>query len=177
MPPYCYEFPRPAVTTDVASFSFVGDIAKILLIQRRNPPFEGHWALPGGFIDPDEDLPTCARREFAEETGLLIDNLSMVGAYSEPKRDPRGRTITFAYATIIGLKDKGMARSAPAPNSDAADARWFNLSELPALAFDHDLIVRDAAKALACAIEQNQPSSANSTSLLNALRTFVAGRE
>ncbi len=174
MPSYCYEFPRPAVTTDVAAFNFADGTAKILLIQRLNPPFQGHWALPGGFINPNEDLPTCARREFAEETGLETSQLRLVNAYSEPNRDPRGRTITFAYATVIDPERADATGSDPVAKDDAADARWFDLFDLPDLAFDHDIIVRDAAKAARQAVEQNDASSANSISLLTALRDFAA---
>ncbi len=139
---YTYEYPRPAVTVDILLFAddLVG--RKVLLVQRKNPPFKDHWAFPGGFIEMDESLEGSARRELSEETGLSDVQLTQLGAFGDPHRDPRGRVITIAY---YGLIDAERVRLIA--GSDAADARWFSVASLPPLAFDH-------AEILAAAIEK-----------------------
>lgn len=141
---HCYDWPRPALTTDVAVFADCYGEASILLIQRRRGPFAGCWALPGGFLEEDETLEACAARELKEETGLEAGSLHLFGTYSTPGRDPRGRTVTVAYWTRLD-ENSGEA----AAGDDAADCRWFALSQLPELAFDHDRIIADAMKSLA----------------------------
>lgn len=106
---------------------------RVLLIERKNPPFG--WALPGGFVDPGEDLTTAVRREVAEETGLGLTHLSQFATYSDPDRDPRGHTISTVYAG----HPSGTAEAA----SDAQDLAWFLLTELPQTAFDHGQILAD----------------------------------
>ena len=110
----------------------------VLLIKRKNEPFKGEWALPGGFVEYDEDLPNAATRELQEETGLNITAVKEIGAFGKPKRDPRGRTISIAfYASIKKIQQvKG--------NDDAEDAKWFKISELKRikLAFDHAEIIQ-----------------------------------
>jgi len=113
---------------------------QVLLIQRGRPPFEGAWAIPGGFLEAHERIATCAVRELAEETGIQVSesDLRLVGIYDAPGRDPRGRVITVAYAVVV-----------PAPvevrgGDDAARAAWFPVESLPPLAFDHDVIIRDS---------------------------------
>ena len=138
---HCYDWPRPAVTTDIAVFSERGGVASILLIQRGHEPFAGSWALPGGFLDEGETLEACAARELAEETGLVAGDLSLFGTYSDPGRDPRGRTISVAFWTRVRAGVEAMA------GDDAAACRWFALEDLPDLAFDHDRIVKDAIRA------------------------------
>lgn len=134
---YCYKYPRPAVTTDCVIFGFDGSNLKILLVQRGIDPYKGIWALPGGFLNPMESAEVGALRELKEETGLESAYLEQFHAYSEPDRDPRERVITIAYLALVKLqKVKG--------GDDAADARWFPVNEVPQLAFDHDLILRDA---------------------------------
>ena len=112
----------------------------MLLIQRRNPPFKGAWAFPGGFMDMDETTEQCAIRELEEETGLRLSDVHQIGAYSKVDRDPRGRTITVAYLAII---DEPIAVTG---QDDAAKAEWFSLSALPQLAFDHYDIMQDAIR-------------------------------
>ena len=115
---------------------------KVLLIKRGNSPFKGRWAFPGGFMNMDETTEQCAIRELEEETGLKVTKLQQIGAYSKVDRDPRGRTITVAYLVRI---------DAPVPvigQDDAAQAKWWPLSALPQLAFDHDDIMRDAIEIL-----------------------------
>lgn len=134
---YTYEYPRPSVTTDCVVLTREAQ-PKVLLIQRRWEPFEGCWAIPGGFLDMDETTEQCARRELREETGLLLKDLRQVGAYSRVDRDPRGRTISVAYLAIVDspLPVEGL--------DDAARAEWFPVDQLPPLAFDHEEIMNDS---------------------------------
>lgn len=137
---HCYEFPRPAVTVDVAAFRSGPRGPEILLVRRGKPPFEGRWALPGGFLDLDEELEDAARRELREETGLEVDRLEQIGAFGKIGRDPRGRTITVVYGALAP------ADAEVRGGDDAAAAGWFPLGALPPLAFDHDEIVRRAVE-------------------------------
>ena len=107
----------------------------ILLIQRKNEPFKGKWALPGGYIDENETAEQCCAREALEETGLEIEVKQLIGVFSRPGRDPRG-TVAAAYLCgVTGGQLKG--------GSDANEAKWFPLGELPALAFDHKEIIKE----------------------------------
>lgn len=138
---YTYKYPHPAVTADCLVFAHTENGLELLLIQRRNEPCKGKWAFPGGFMNIDETTADAARRELKEETGLGVGDLHRVGVYDAVDRDPRERVITVAYYTIL---DK------PAEVSgldDAAQAKWFLLTELPDLAFDHKEILQ-AAKQL-----------------------------
>jgi 8-oxo-dGTP diphosphatase len=145
---YVYDWPRPMVTADAAVFAFVEGGARLLLIQRKHEPYQDHWALPGGFVEIDEDLPDAAARELAEETGLKGVSLEQLRAFGKPGRDPRGRTITIAYFGLL----TGDGRQVQAAD-DAAQARWFDVDHLPPLAFDHEKIVR-------CAIERLRQTNA-----------------
>ena len=136
---YVYDWPRPMVTVDAAVFAFFEGKAKLLLIQRKHEPYQGRWALPGGFVEMDEDLPEAAARELAEETGLRNVPLEQLGTFGRPDRDPRGRTITVVY---FGLAEKEREQIEAA--DDAAAVQWFDLESLPPMAFDHDEIVRCA---------------------------------
>jgi 8-oxo-dGTP diphosphatase len=130
--------PRPALTADVVAVQ-PGDTPRVLLVRRGNDPFAGKWALPGGFVEEGERPEDAARRELAEETGLTYDGaLRIVGVYGDPGRDPRGWTVSAAYLAFV------TGEAAVAGSDDAAEARWFLADELPPLAFDHDVIVRDA---------------------------------
>jgi 8-oxo-dGTP diphosphatase len=140
---YVYDWPRPMVTADAAIFTFVDGKAKLLLIQRKGEPYQGRWALPGGFVEMDEDLPETAARELAEETGLKGIPLEQLGTFGKPGRDPRGRTITVAYFGIAG-KDSLQTEA----GDDAAQAQWFDIEDLPGMAFDHDEIARCAVDRL-----------------------------
>lgn len=139
---YVYEWPRPMVTADAAIFAFIDGKTHLLLIQRKIDPYKGRWALPGGFVELDEDLPDAAARELAEETGVRNIPLEQLGAFGRPGRDPRGRTITVAY---LGVVEKDWDRIHAA--DDAERAQWFDIASLPSMAFDHDEIAR-------CAIER-----------------------
>lgn len=134
---YTYKYPRPAVTTDCVVFTKEEE-PKVLLIQRGNDPYKGCWAFPGGFMDMDETAEECAVRELKEETGLTVNQIQQIGAYSKVDRDPRGRTISIAYLAIVD------APTAVSGMDDAAKAAWFPLSSLPDLAFDHQDIMADA---------------------------------
>ena len=134
---YTYKYPRPAVTADCIVITREAE-PKVLLIQRGGEPFKGAWAFPGGFIDMDETTEQCAIRELEEETGLRVSDIKQIGAYSKVDRDPRGRTITVAYLTII---DEPIAVTG---QDDAANAEWWPVDALPPLAFDHDEIMADA---------------------------------
>lgn len=134
---FCYKYPHPAVTTDCVIFGFDGTNLKILLVQRGSEPYKGKWALPGGFLNPDASAEEGALRELKEETGLESAYVEQFHAYSTPDRDPRERVITIAFLALVKLQEvKG--------GDDAADAQWFAVNDVPQLAFDHDMILRDA---------------------------------
>lgn len=134
---YTYKYPRPAVTTDCVVFTKEEE-PKVLLIQRGNEPYKGCWAFPGGFMNMEETAEECAVRELKEETGLTVNQIQQIGAYSKVDRDPRGRTVSIAYLAIVD------APTAVTGMDDAAKAAWFPLSSLPNLAFDHQDIMTDA---------------------------------
>jgi len=140
---HCYAYPHPAVTTDVVLFTIRDAQLQLLLIRRGNPPFKDCWALPGGFLDINEDLDQCAARELQEETGvgdLYLEQLCTFGAVD---RDPRERVISVAYFALAPAE-----RMRIRAGDDAADARWFAMNALPELAFDHPEIIRIAQQRL-----------------------------
>ncbi|WP_417587770.1 NUDIX hydrolase [Pararhodobacter oceanensis] len=141
---YTYDFPRPSVTTDILVFSIRDGALQVLLIERKFDPHKGAWAIPGGFVQMDEDLETGALRELQEETGLSGIPIRQLGAYGAPERDPRGRVITIAFIALVPSDDL-IAQG----GSDAQDARWFPLDALPPLAFDHAQILADGRARLA----------------------------
>jgi 8-oxo-dGTP diphosphatase len=138
---YTYDYPRPAVTVDCLIFSRSGQSTSLLLIQRDKPPFEGDWALPGGFVDIEEPLETAAHRELEEETGIRDIRLQQFQTFGKPGRDPRGRTISVVY---LGFMDPHSQQAKA--GSDARNARWFDILHLPHLAFDHLDIIHLAIK-------------------------------
>ena len=109
---------------------------KIVLIKRKNPPYQGMFALPGGFVDIGETTEEATAREVLEETGLLIEIIKLLGVYSAPLRDPRGHTVTVCYLVL--------GRGNPKADSDAEDIELFDVTDLPKLAFDHNMIIDDA---------------------------------
>ena len=138
---YTYPFPRPSVTTDCVIFGYDGKDLKLLLVERDIPPFKGMWALPGGYLQMDEDAIDGAKRELFEETGLRDAYIEQFRTFSAVDRDPRGRVITIAHLALVRISEvKG--------GDDAAKAQWFPLKDVPQLAFDHDMILREAMKAL-----------------------------
>ena len=140
---YCYKYPRPALTTDQVIFGFGEGELRVLLIRRGNEPFKGKWALPGGFMDMDEDAETCARRELEEETGLKVVNFEHLYAFSDVDRDPRYRVVSIAYYALVRWEDCKVKAG-----DDADRAQWFPLSGIPPLAFDHRRILQMAADRL-----------------------------
>lgn len=140
---FTYEYARPALTTDCVVFGLDDDDLKVLLIQRGIEPFKGKWALPGGFIQVGEDIDTCARRELQEETGLKNIFLEQLATFGTPKRDPREHVVTVAYYALVNLIDH-----TPAAATDADNAAWFALDDLPKLAFDHAKILKTAKERL-----------------------------
>ncbi len=137
---YVYEWPRPMVSVDAVVFGFFGNKARLLLIKRGNEPFKGKWAIPGGYVEIDEELEDAVARELAEETGLTGVPLEQMRTFGKCGRDPRGRQITIAF---MGIAAKGKTKIKA--GDDAAKARWFDIEKLPAdLAFDHDEVARFA---------------------------------
>lgn len=138
--PFTYKYPRPALTADAIVFAKEEGRFKVLLIERKHDPCKGCWAFPGGFMNMDETTEQAAHRELLEETGIKVSAMNQVGAYSKVDRDPRGRVITVAYTTMIEhtLQAQG--------GDDAAKAEWFDVKNLPQLAFDHNDILHDAAR-------------------------------
>ena len=140
------DYPPFAVTVDVAIFTIVSDALQVLLVERGEPPFIGSWALPGGFVRPDENLDQAANRELLEETGVDAStaHLEQLGTYGSPDRDPRMRVVTVAYWAILG----DLSELHPAAGSDARDACLVPVSKIEAgglkLAFDHSAIVHEA---------------------------------
>jgi len=127
----------PLLTVDCVIWDGAG---RVLLIRRRNEPFKGAYALPGGFVEVGETVEDACRREVFEETGLRVGKLSLVGVYSDPARDPRGHTVSIAYTTVLSQP------GAPAPGSDAQAVEWVEDWRDVELAFDHGRIVEDAAR-------------------------------
>lgn len=136
---FTYDYERPALTTDCVVFGLDQDDLKLLLIQRDIEPFEGSWALPGGFIHIGESVDDCARRELHEEAGLKDIYLEQLYTYGQPDRDPREQVVTVAYFALVNLVEH-----MPEASTDARNAAWFDLDDLPKLAFDHKDIVKKA---------------------------------
>ena len=140
---YSYDYPHPAVTTDVVLFTIQMRALSVLLIQRKNPPYQGMWALPGGFLNIDEGLESCAKRELREETGIEGVYLEQLGTFGKPDRDPRERVISVTYFALTPSD-----HLTPKASSDAAETAWFPISQLPDLAFDHAGIIDRARERL-----------------------------
>jgi 8-oxo-dGTP diphosphatase len=139
---YTYEYPRPSVTVDCVVFGLDADAdadLKVMLIERDIDPFAGRWALPGGFVRMDEDLESAARRELAEETGIRKVFLEQLYTFGGVNRDPRGRVISVAYYALVNLSEHTVKAT-----TDARDAAWFPVADLPPLAFDHEQLVETA---------------------------------
>lgn len=132
---YKYKYPRPAVSADIVVLDRRSKKPKLLLIQRLRDPFANFWALPGGFMEIDETLEQAAIRELQEETGIVAQEVKQLGAFSQVDRDPRGRIITVAFLVEMTNDQNAVAAD------DAKDAKWFDLCDLPPLAFDHEQIL------------------------------------
>lgn len=140
---YCYEYPRPSVATDCVIFGYDEGDLKILLIERGGEPFKGDWALPGGFLQMDEDAETGARRELLEETALYNVFIEQLYTFTDVNRDPRGRVLSITYFALIRLNLYTVEAG-----DDAKNAQWFSVDNMPPLAFDHPKIVDMALKRL-----------------------------
>ncbi|WP_430612969.1 NUDIX domain-containing protein [Flavobacterium sp. JP2137] len=128
------------VTVDTVILCPADSDYKLLLIKRKNDPFKEHWALPGGFVDENEDLEQAAIRELEEETAVAVRDLSQIGAFGKPFRDPRSHVVSIAY---YGLLEREVPAKA---QDDAKEVGWFSIKNLPLLAFDHQEIVDEALK-------------------------------
>src|ERR1700719_1536102 len=130
------KYERPSVTVDVVMMSLRQRDLHVLLVKRRSWPYEGMWAIPGGFVLMDESLETAAKRELQEETGVHDVYLEQLYSFGDPRRDPRTRVITVVYFALLDSE-----RLQVKPASDAADVGWFSVYNLPSLAFDHAKIL------------------------------------
>ena len=141
--PHSYEYARPALTVDCVVFGLDEEDLKVLLIDRDLPPFEGRWALPGGFVRVDETLDDAARRELNEETGISKVYLEQLYTFGKTDRDPRERVVTVAYYGLVRLSNHRIKAA-----TDARQALWFSIEDLPKLAFDHNKILKLAHQRL-----------------------------
>jgi 8-oxo-dGTP diphosphatase len=146
---YTYAYPRPAITVDIVVFTLQDNRLSVLLVQRGQAPYQGCWALPGGFVETEETLEDAAQRELEEETGLQQSFLEQLYTYGDPQRDPRGRVITVAYFALIPAKTP----LRPPVGDEIRQAQWFPVDELPALAFDHATIIAYALRRLRYKLE------------------------
>lgn len=141
---YIYDWPRPMVTVDAVVFKRSQGKTALLLIKRKNDPFKGKWAFPGGFVDMDEELEDAVVRELYEETGLKGINLEQMHTFGTVGRDPRGRQVTIAF---MGVTDDNNATVKG--GDDAEEAKWFDIENLPPnMAFDHDKVAKFAIERL-----------------------------
>ena len=136
-----YEYPRPALTVDAVVFGLDEEDLKVLLIQRDREPFQGKWALPGGFVRVGESLEEAVRRELLEETGIAQVFLEQLYTFGAVDRDPREQVVTVAYYGLVRLSDHSIQAA-----TDARDAAWFAVSEARGLAFDHELRARQTRR-------------------------------
>lgn len=140
---YVYEWPRPMVTVDAVVFRRAGAQTQVLLINRGHEPYKGKWAVPGGFIEIDEELEDAVARELQEETGLTGVRLEQMRAFGRCGRDPRGRQISVAFTGVATEGHENIQAG-----DDAAKAQWFDIEKLPEhMAFDHNEMI-------ACGIER-----------------------
>ena len=137
------KYDRPSVTVDVVMMSLRQRDLQVLLVKRRSWPFEGMWAIPGGFINMDESLEAAAKRELKEETSVQDVYLEQLYTFGDPHRDPRTRVITVVYFALLD-SDRLHVKAA----DDAVNVGWFSVYQLPPLAFDHDGIIQYALSRL-----------------------------
>ena len=140
---YHYPYPHPAVTADCVLFGLDDDGLRVLLVERRNEPFKGRWAFPGGFMNMDETAEQCAVRELAEETGVGPLRVEQLTKVSTVNRDPRERTVSVVFLALARKSDCRVSAG-----DDARSAQWFPWNDVPPLAFDHDEILRVAVSTL-----------------------------
>lgn len=141
---HSYLFARPALTVDCVVFGLDEQAQlQVMLIQRKLPPFQEEWALPGGFVRVEESLEAAARRELREETGLENIFLEQLYTFGAVDRDPRERVVTVAYYALVNRRDYQVKAA-----TDASAAAWYRLDQLPPLAFDHEQILAVAVQRL-----------------------------
>ncbi|NJN18997.1 MAG: NUDIX hydrolase [Oscillochloris sp.] len=142
-------YERPSVTVDVVIFTLIDRELHVLLVQRRRWPYEGYWAIPGGFINMDESLEQAARRELEEETGVRDVYLEQLFTFGDVERDPRTRVISVAYIAVVRAESQQVRVS-----DESTDVRWFPVRTLPEqLAFDHEQILGFAISRLRSKLE------------------------
>jgi 8-oxo-dGTP diphosphatase len=136
------------VAADMVVFCNEGEHLQILLVRRKYDPFQGMWALPGGFVEDDEELETAAIRELHEETGLKLEPpIRQLHTYGKVGRDPRGRTISVMHYAILTRRPEVKG------GDDAADAQWVNVKDITEMAFDHKMVVEEALQQLQAELE------------------------
>jgi 8-oxo-dGTP diphosphatase len=145
---YQYEYPHPSVSTDIVIFTIQEEQLKVLLIRRLSEPFKDGWALPGGFVEIDEDLDQAALRELREETGITGVYLEQLYTFGKPDRDPRERVITVAYYSLVPIDRLSVGAA-----SDARELGWFDSDQLQDLAFDHQKIINKAKQRLSAKLD------------------------
>jgi len=143
-PQYTYEYPMADNTVDAVVFGLGPDTQfdgqnelHVLLIERKDDPFKGQWALPGGYLEEDETIDQAVLRELEEETSVKLAWMEQLYTFGDPGRDPRGRVISTSYLALVRAADVTVEAG-----DDAAKAKWFPISGLPSLAFDHDKIIK-----------------------------------
>lgn len=176
---YTYDHPRPALTVDCVIFGLdESHKLKVLLIQRGHEPFQGHWALPGGFVEMDETLEEAALRELEEETGVKDVFIEQLYTFGEPDRDPRGRVVSVGYFALVNLSEHPVQ-----PSSDAKNVEWFELENIPDLAFDHREILEIATTRLRAKVRYQPigfellPEKFTLTQLQNLYETILGVKE
>ncbi|GIW21417.1 MAG: hypothetical protein KatS3mg068_0424 [Candidatus Sericytochromatia bacterium] len=137
---FCYEYERPSLTVDIIVLSLINNFLNVLLIQRKNEPYKNKWALPGGFVNSKENIRHAAIRELKEETNINVDinNLYEFKVFGDYGRDPRGWTVTISYICFVKNNINFKAKS------DAKNISFFDVKNLPELAFDHNKIIDEA---------------------------------
>lgn len=138
---FCYEYPRPCLTVDCVVFGLALEQLKVLLVQRDNEPFSKQWSLPGGFVRMEESLDDCAKRVLLNKTGCENIYFEQLYTFGTPDRDPRGRTISVAYYALVNSSEFPLDQDA---SESRGQAEWFEVQNIPNLAFDHSQILRIA---------------------------------
>lgn len=146
---FTYRYARPALAVDCVVFGLDEDDLKVLLIRRGMDPFLGRWALPGGFVHMDETVEEAARRELREEAGIDRAVLEQLHVFSALERDPRERVVTVAHYALVKLSEHAVRAA-----TDAREAAWFGVDDLPSLAFDHGTILEMAVDKLRAKVKQ-----------------------
>ena len=143
---FVYGYPRPMLTADAVVLAKLDGKLQVLLVRRKYQPYRGYWALPGGYVNANEQASAAAKRELTEETGLRQVALKPIGFFDTPGRDPRGWTISVVHLGFVGPAKLKCLR----PGDDAAEVAFFPLRSRTKLAFDHADILRYAARWIKC---------------------------